>query len=99
MAVAEHDQVSYASIKLAISQSAVTTSARKLETIFGYPLFDRSPQGMRLADAGTHLTDFLATYNFARSLKTPNGLTPYEHTGKNWTSGRSGVLLREARFA
>lgn len=27
----------------------------------------------------THLTDFMAAYNFARRLKTLNGLTPYEY--------------------
>jgi hypothetical protein len=26
----------------------------------------------------THLADFIAAYNFARRLKTLNGLTPYE---------------------
>ncbi len=30
----------------------------------------------------THLADFLATYNFARKLKTLSGLTPYECSGK-----------------
>lgn len=30
----------------------------------------------------THLADFLAAYNFARRLKTLNGLTPYEYICK-----------------
>ena len=34
----------------------------------------------------THLADFLAAYNFARRLKTLNGLTPYEYICKIWTS-------------
>lgn len=34
----------------------------------------------------THLADFLAAYNFARSLKTLNGLTPYECICKIRTS-------------
>ena len=34
----------------------------------------------------THLADFLAAYNFARRLKTLNGLTPYEYICKMWTS-------------
>ncbi len=34
----------------------------------------------------THLADFLAAYNFARRLKTLNGLTPYEYICKVWTS-------------
>ncbi|MFC3631636.1 IS481 family transposase [Paracoccus angustae] len=34
----------------------------------------------------THLDDFIAAYNFARRLKTLNGLTPYEYICKVWTS-------------
>jgi len=34
----------------------------------------------------SHLTDFLAAYNFARRLKTLKGLTPYEYICKIWTS-------------
>ena len=34
----------------------------------------------------THLGDFMAAYNFARRLKTLNGLTPYEYICKIWTS-------------
>ena len=34
----------------------------------------------------THLDDFIAAYNFARRLKTLNGLTPYEDICKVWTS-------------
>jgi len=34
----------------------------------------------------TQLADFLAAYNFARRLKTLNGLTPYEYICKIWTS-------------
>ncbi len=34
----------------------------------------------------THLADFMAAYNFARRLKTLNGLTPYEYIPKVWTS-------------
>ncbi len=33
----------------------------------------------------SHLTDFLAAYNFAKRLKTLKGLTPYEHICKLWT--------------
>jgi hypothetical protein len=31
-----------------------------------------------------HLEDFLFAYNFARRLKTLNGLTPYEFICKCW---------------
>jgi transposase InsO family protein len=34
----------------------------------------------------SHLADFLDAYNFARRLKTLNGLTPYEYICKIWTS-------------
>ena len=34
----------------------------------------------------THLSDFIAAYNFARRLKTLKGLTPYEFICKLWTS-------------
>jgi transposase InsO family protein len=33
----------------------------------------------------THLADFVMAYNFARRLKTLNGLTPYEFICKSWT--------------
>lgn len=34
----------------------------------------------------THITDFIAAYNYARRLKTLQGLTPFEYIGKIWTS-------------
>ena len=34
----------------------------------------------------THLGDFTAACNFARRLKTLNGLTPYQYICKIWTS-------------
>jgi Integrase core domain len=41
----------------------------------------------------THLTDFLAVYNFARRLKTLSGLTPYEYICKIWTSEPDRFIL------
>ena len=41
----------------------------------------------------THLTDFLAAYNFARRLKTLNGLTPYVYICKIWTSESERFIL------
>lgn len=41
----------------------------------------------------THLADFMATYNFARRLKTPSGLTPYEYICKIWTSEPDRFIL------
>jgi len=34
----------------------------------------------------THLSDFVDAYNYARRLKTLNGLTPFEYICKTWTS-------------
>ena len=33
----------------------------------------------------SHLADFITAYNFARRLKTLNGLTPYEYICRLWT--------------
>ncbi|WP_010140769.1 IS481 family transposase [Oceanicola sp. S124] len=41
----------------------------------------------------THLSDFMAAYNFARRLKTLNGLTPYEYICKIWTSEPDRFIL------
>jgi hypothetical protein len=41
----------------------------------------------------THLSDFLAAYNFARRLKTLGGLTPYEHICNIWTSEPDRFIL------
>ena len=41
----------------------------------------------------SHLADFLAAYNFARRLKTLNGLTPYEYICKIWTSEPERFIL------
>ena len=36
---------------------------------------------------------FMAAYNFARRLKTLNGLTPYEYICKIWTSEPDRFIL------
>ncbi|WP_159089350.1 integrase core domain-containing protein, partial [Tateyamaria sp. Alg231-49] len=41
----------------------------------------------------THLVDFMDAYNFARRLKTLNGLTPYEYICKIWTSEPDRFIL------
>jgi transposase InsO family protein len=41
----------------------------------------------------THLTNFMAAYNFARRLKTLSGLTPYEYICKIWTSEPNRFIL------
>jgi molybdate transport repressor ModE-like protein len=52
IATAESGQVSQAAVNLSISQSAVTTAIRDLEEIVGAALFERTPHGMDLTDAG-----------------------------------------------
>ena len=39
-----------------------------------------------------HLADFVSAYNFARRLKTPRGLTPYEAICKAWTDEPSRFI-------
>ncbi|MFW3895743.1 LysR family transcriptional regulator [Pseudomonas bharatica] len=54
VATAEIGQISQAAIHLNISQSAVTTAIKELESLLGTLLFQRSAQGMSLTDAGRH---------------------------------------------
>jgi hypothetical protein len=53
----------------------------------GSPLFliNKASEGAMILFAGS-LDDFVSAYNFARRLKTLNGLTPYEYICKIWTS-------------
>ena len=51
-AAAELGRVSEAAVHLNISQSAVTTAIRELEDMLGQQLFDRTPHGVELTDAG-----------------------------------------------
>ena len=51
-AVAEEGSIRRASERLHISPSAVDRQILKLEDLFGTPLFERRPNGMRLTDAG-----------------------------------------------
>ena len=58
VATAESGQVSRAATALSISQSAITTAIRDLETELGADLFLRSAHGMEMTDAGR---EFLAS--------------------------------------
>jgi DNA-binding transcriptional LysR family regulator len=51
-AAAELGRVSEAAVQLNISQSAVTTAIRDLEDMLGQLLFDRTPHGVELTNAG-----------------------------------------------
>jgi hypothetical protein len=41
----------------------------------------------------SHLTDFMAAHNFARGVKTPGGLTPYEFMCNISTSEADRFIL------
>jgi DNA-binding transcriptional LysR family regulator len=60
VATANLGQVSRAAKELAISQSAITTAIKELETLVGARLFERTAQGMDLTEAGRR---FLASAN------------------------------------
>ncbi|MDW6004892.1 LysR family transcriptional regulator [Vibrio mangrovi] len=66
VAAAELGQVSQAAIHLSISQSAVTTAIRELETLLGVNLFVRSTQGVTLTDRGRHFLNH--AYQVLRSV-------------------------------
>lgn len=52
VATAELGQVSRAAVELSISQSAITTAIKELESEVGTRLFDRTTQGMELTQSG-----------------------------------------------
>jgi len=55
LAVAEHRNISRAAEALNISQPALSRTIRLLEDRYGTPLFERTPQGAELSDAGKTL--------------------------------------------
>lgn len=55
VSTAESGQISQAAVALSISQSAITTAIKDLETEVGAMLFSRSQQGMELTAAGREL--------------------------------------------
>jgi DNA-binding transcriptional LysR family regulator len=75
VATAERGQITQAAIDLAISQSAITTAIRDLESVIGAELFNRSPQGMELTEPGRqflfHAYDILSKVAEATALKPP----------------------------
>lgn len=72
VATAESGQVSQAAVNLSISQSAITTAVKELETIVGAVLFERTPHGMELTTAGrqllSHAYDILQKVDDVTSL-------------------------------
>lgn len=76
VATAETGQVSRAAKLLSISQSAVTSSIRELETILGSALFTRRSQGMEMTEAGRQFLqsarEILEKVESAHFLETQN---------------------------
>nr|WP_083903088.1 hypothetical protein [Octadecabacter antarcticus] len=64
---------------LSAGEEAMIVSFRR-HTLLPLDHYDKHDQ------VHTHLADFIAAYNFARRLKTLNGLTPYEYICKIGTS-------------
>lgn len=73
VATAELGQVSQAAMQLNISQSAVTTAIKDLETAIGSRLFARTPSGMELTDTGRRFLNHAYTILSAvdEALKVP----------------------------
>ena len=59
-AVAEHRNISRASVALHLSQPAVSGQLRQLQDEFGEPLYLRDGRGVRLTPAGEQLASYAA---------------------------------------
>jgi DNA-binding transcriptional LysR family regulator len=59
-AVAEHRNISRASVALHLSQPAVSGQLRQLQDEFGEPLYQRDGRGVRLTPAGEQLASYAA---------------------------------------
>lgn len=72
VAAARAEQVSRAAVDLNVSQSAVTTAIRDLETNLGVRLLERRPKGVALTEAGSrflpHAEELLSVMNEAFHL-------------------------------
>lgn len=68
LTVAEHRSISHAAVLLNISQPALSRTIRLLEDRFGAALFDRTPQGVELTEAGKTL--FLYANRAVRAVQS-----------------------------
>ncbi len=66
---------------------------RVYETAVVSTLRERLRAGDVWVDGSRDYRRFMAAYNFARRLKTLNGLTPYEYICKIWTSEPDRFIL------
>ncbi|HAT31296.1 MAG TPA: LysR family transcriptional regulator, partial [Janthinobacterium sp.] len=53
IAAAEHESVRVASERIHVTQPAISRQIQQLEVELGVLLFERTPRGLRLTDAGT----------------------------------------------
>lgn len=58
LTVAQTGSVTSAAEKLNLSASVISRNIKRIEDILGIPLFDRSPQGMKLTAAGADLAQY-----------------------------------------
>ena len=80
VAAAESGQVSRAATQLSISQSAVTSAIKELESELGTSLFFRTAQGMEMTEAGR---DFLAsTREILEKLELAKGMAQRQSPAK-----------------
>ena len=80
VATAESGQVSRAATQLSISQSAVTSAIKELESELGTSLFFRTAQGMEMTEAGR---DFLAsTREILEKLELAKGMAQRQSPAK-----------------
>ena len=76
--VARHSSVTRAAQELCISQPAASSHIRALESQYGIPLFERTPQGMRLTPAGLSVSGsanrlFAELEGIGEAIKTTRG--------------------------
>ncbi len=89
--VAESGTVQRASVKLNISQPALTQSIKKIEDVFDCQLFERTKRGMVLTSAGEQL------YQRSKRIADENRLAQLEIS--DVLQGRSGTLRISAGTA
>lgn len=76
VATAEHGQIAQAALDVSISQSAITTAIKELESAIGVSLFSRTARGMELTQAGKeflfHAYDILNKLSEAMAVRAPS---------------------------
>jgi len=103
VATAELGRVSQAAINLNISQSAVTTAIKELESTVGSVLFARTHAGMELTDAGRrflgHAYSILAAVDEALNLPDAQSVVAGSVRDDDAAVDRRGIDVDEAGVA